>query len=350
MTLMPEFRDQLLTAASRQVPTGSAPVRSARPARPLGRLRTPLGAVASILVVITIAVAALLTLGHGHRADTVVGPSAAARDEVTATRAQLLHELGVLRGGHAPVTLSQGFLIGTRGPGSRRNVTGTAPLPGLSSRGPVRLDRSLVRILRPDGYTVALLPVVYARPGGSSLTGTHRTTGLASIVEWPKGRGLWNARSSVSGPVTPSAIAAHGSTDVEYVNGSVNRAFVIVPDGVAHVELSDFRLTGSAATGDPAATIAAASAPVHHNVATITLRGVTPAAFHRTANALPEHGGIFRSHHCRMTSEVSFVSASARMTWTSATGSTIRTITVPIGLDAFSSFDPGQPLAGCHPR
>jgi hypothetical protein len=334
MTLLPEFRQQLLAAAAEQARPGTRGgfARRALHLPRLPRLATPVAAAASILVVIAVAAAALLTIGHTH--DQTTEPATHA---ITAhTRAQLIGELGVLRHGHAPAKLTQRSLFGEQGPGSRRNLTGSEPIPGLVGGASLRLDRSLARVVHVDGYTVTLLPVDQRGHG----------TRLVATVNWPSGTGLWNARGSILAPVAPVAIAHHGSNDVEYATGNANKAIVIVPDGVARVRLSQIRPAfGHDRT--PTA-IAGTSGPVRDNVALVTLPGVTPAAFHRTAQTLPQHGGIFRSHHCAMTEEITFVQATARMTWLNASGAAIRSMTVPIGLDAHSSFDPPRPLKGCH--
>src|ERR1700753_3836171 len=56
-------------------------------------------------------------------------------------------------------------MFGTRGPGSGRNLSASALVPLPSSRGPVRLDRSLVRIVHLGGYSIVLAPVTSERPG-----------------------------------------------------------------------------------------------------------------------------------------------------------------------------------------
>jgi len=331
MTLLSEFREQLLEAATDRARSPRVSGRSGATRREWRRARTPIAAATSVLVVIAVVAVALLTLGHAgaDRSSTPGGQRGRAIGSghgggVAATRTQLLSELGVLRRGHAPARPSGYYQHSLSLTGPRDS--GTPPV----------VDRSLVRIVRTGGYTVALLPA----------TDGH-TTGLAMTVHWPKGTGLWNAEFEIDDPVSPTAIARRGINDVEYVTGAVNRAVFVVPDGVARVQLSRFQLAH--ADGRSRVTIAAASGLVHDNVALITLRGVTPAAFDRTSRTLPHKGGIFRQRHCRVVSLLDFVPASAQLTWWSAGGNRIRTTRIRVTLDAYSTQAPPNFLPSCHP-
>ncbi|MGH3266078.1 MAG: hypothetical protein ACRDNS_29255, partial [Trebonia sp.] len=221
MTLMPEFRRQLLEAATnhpherarRLVSTG-LPRFGLTGMRP--RLGTALAAILSILVVVAVG-AVLLTTGRAHRSvGTQPGSPAPG---VAAARAQLLGELGALR----------------RGQASKLPAHFSLPVSHL------QIDRSLVRTVKTSGYKVTLIPVTHAVRGSAS---THLTTGLVVTVQGPKMPSgfpaIANGFFAVGNPVSPAAIARQGTIITMYVRGPLNRAVVIVPDGIARVQLSRF--------------------------------------------------------------------------------------------------------------
>ncbi len=315
MTLMPEFRRQLLEAAASraQEPRG----RHSGFGLPRLRLGAPIAAAASITVVVAVA-AVVLTLGHGHHGAVTPGGQRNGNEApgVEATRAQLLGELGALRRGHA----------------SKLATHVALPVSHL------QIDRSLVRTVQTEGYTVTLLPVSHAVRGSAS---SHRTTGLVVTVQGPKvGSGfpaIGTGSVTVGGPVSPATIARHGTIVVVYVSGPLNRAVAIVPDGVTRVQLSRFEPDRSG--GGRIAAIAPASAPVHDNVAVIPLPGITTTALHQTRRTLRGNGGLFSRHHCRVNAAVYFVPVSVRMTWwrTTNAGSDARATTIRTSLNSYST-------------
>jgi hypothetical protein len=315
MTLMPEYRRQLLeAAASRAHEPGR---RHPRFGLPRPRLGAPIAAAASILVVVAVAAVAL-TLGHSrHGAGTPGGQRNGSEvPGVAAARAQLLGELGVLRSGHAS------------------KLAAHVALPESH----VQIDRSLVRTVQTGGYKVTLVPVSHAVRASAS---SHRTTGLVVTVQGPNVRSgfpaIGKGSFTVGGPVSPATIARHGTIFVVYVSGPLSRAVVIVPDGVTRVQLSRFEPDRS--SGGRIAAIAPASAPVHDNVAVIPLPGVTTTALDQTQQTLRGHGGLFSSHHCRVNAALYFVPVSVRMTWwrKSDTASGARATTVRTSLNAYST-------------
>lgn len=330
MTLMPEFRRQLLEAAAnhprqrgRRLVSIGLPRVGLPGMRP--RLGTPLAATASILVVVAVG-AALLTLGGSHHSvDTPAGQRDGAVPGVATARAQLLGELGVLRRGQA-AELPAHFSL----PVSR-----------------LQIDRSLVRTVKTSGYKVTLIPVTNAVRGPSS---SHRTTGLVLMVQGPNVPSGFPAigKGSVAfaNPVSPAAIARQGTIIPMYVRGALNRAVVIVPDGVARVQLSRF-VPDRSSRGRLAA-IAPSSAIVHDNVAVIPLPSVTTTTLHQTRQTVRGNGGLFSSHHCHVNAALYFVPVSAHMTWspTTATGSEAHTTTVHTSLNAYSTTL--LPPAPCH--
>jgi hypothetical protein len=321
MSLMPEFRRQLLEAAAtppherarRRAGLGLPRLRLAG-GRP--RLGASIAVAASILVVVAVG-AVVLTIGRAHRSADIPG---AQRDRgvpgVAAARAQLLGELGALRSGHA-------------------SKAATGLVPPMPS---VQIDRSLARTVTTRGYDVTLIPVSRAVRGSGS---SRRTTGLVVVVQGPNVPSgfpaLGNGTITFSNPVSPATIARQGTIIVMYVSGSLNRAVVIVPDGVTRVELS--RFVPDRRSGPRLAAIAPASASVNDNVAVIPLPDVTAAALHQTQQTVRGHGGLFSSHHCRVSAALYFVPVSARMTWwrRTATGSATQTTTVRTSLSGYST-------------
>jgi hypothetical protein len=313
MTLMPEFRRQLLEAAANR-PDERRRWHSGLglPRFGLTRLRphlgAPIAATVSILVVVAV-VAIVLTIGRAHRG---VGAPSGQRDSgvpgVATARAQLLGELGALRRGHA----------------SKLAAHLSLPVSHL------QIDRSLVRTVQTRGYNVTLIPVSHAVRGSAS---SRRTSGLVVMVHGPN---VHSGFPAIGNPVSPAAIARQGTIIIMYVSGPLNRAVVIVPDGVTRVQLS--RFVPDRSSGGRLAAIAPASASVHDNIAVIPLPDVTTTALHQTQQTVRGDGGLFSSHHCRVNAVLYFVPVSARMTWwrTTATGSETHATTVRTSLNGHS--------------
>jgi hypothetical protein len=321
MTLMPEFRRQLLeAAANRPHERGRRHSGLGLPRFGLTRLHPRLGALiaatASILVVAAV-VAVVFTIGRAHPG---TGTPGGQRDGgvpgVVTARAQLLGELGALRRGHA----------------SKLAARLSFPVPYL------QIDRSLVRTLQTSGYKVTLIPVSHAVRGSAS---SRRTTGLVVTVQGPNVHSgfpaIDNGSFTIGSPVSPAAIARHGTIIIMYVSGPLNRAVVIVPDGVTRVQLS--RVCARSQQRRAARVDRAASASVHDNVAVIPLPDVTTTALHQTQQTVRGDGGLFSSHHCRVNAVLYFVPVSARMTWwrKTNTGSEAHATTVRTSLNGYST-------------
>jgi hypothetical protein len=332
MTLMPEFRRQLLeAAANRPTARGRRHLGAALPRIGLTRRRPRLGApiaiAASVLVVVAV-VAVVLAIGPAHRGSgTPGGQQDGGLPGVATARAQLLGELGALRHGHAP------------------KLAAHLSLPVSH----VQVDRSLVRTIQTSGYKVTLVPVSHAVRGSVS---SRRTTGLVVTVQGPSVPSgfpaIGNGSVAVGSPVSPAAIARQGTMIVMYVTGPLNRAVVIVPDGVTRVQLS--RFVPDRSRGGRLAAIAPASASVHDNVAVVPLPDVTTTTTHQTQQTVRDHGGLFSSHHCRVNAALYFVPVSARMTWwhTTATGTVAHATTVRTSLNGYSTTL--LPPAPCHSK
>ncbi len=320
MTLMPEFRRQLLDAAANRPERGRGRSGPGMPRFGLARLRPRLGApiatTASVAVAVAV-VALVLTIGGAHRS---VGTPGGRRDSgvpgVATARAQLLGELGALRRGYAS------------------KLAAHLPLPVSN----LQIDRPLVRTVQTRGYTVTLIPVSHTVRGPGS---SRRTTGLVVAVQGPNVPSgfpaIGNGSLAVGNPVSPATIARQGTIFIMYVSGSLNRAVVVVPDGVTRVQLS--RFVPARSRGGRLAAIAPASASVHDNVAVIPLPDVTTTTLHQTQQTVRDHGGVFSSHRCRVNAVLYFVPVSARMTWwhTTHTGSEAHSTTVRTGLNAYST-------------
>ena len=321
MTLMPEFRRQLLeAAASRPDEHGRRHPGVSLPRFGLVRLRSrlgaPMAATASVLLVVAV-VAVVLTIGRAHRgAGTPGDQRASGQPNVATARAQLLGELGWLRGGHMP------------------KLAANLSLPVSH----LQIDRSLVRTVQTRGYKVTLIPVSHAVSGSAS---GRRTTGLVVTVQGPNVPSgfpaIGNGSVAVGNPVSPATIARQGTIIMMYVSGPLNRAVVIVPDGVTRVQLS--RFVPDRSRGGRLAAMAPASASVQNNVAVIPLPDVTTTALHQTQQTVRAHGGLFSSHHCRVNAALYFVPVSARMTWwrTTATGTVAHATTVRTSLNGYST-------------
>jgi hypothetical protein len=280
------------------------------------RLGAAIAATASILAVVAV-LAVALTIGRAHRS---VGTPGGQRDTgvagVATARAQLLGELGALRRGHA----------------SKLAVQLALPVSHL------QIERSLVRSVQTRGYKVTLIPVSQTVRGSAS---HRRTTGLVVTVQGPNVHSgfpaIDNRSFAIGNPVSPAAIARHGTIIIMYVSGPLNRAVVIVPDGVTRVQLAQF-VPDRSRRGRVAA-IAPASASVHDNVAVIGLPDVTTTALHQTPQTVRGEGGLFSRHRCRVNAAVYFVPVSARMTWwrKTDTGSEAHATTVRTSLNGYST-------------
>jgi hypothetical protein len=181
---------------------------------------------------------------------------------------------------------------------------------------------------------------------------SRRTTGLVVMVQGPNVPSgfpaIGNGSVAVGNPVSQAAIARQGTIIVMYVTGPLNRAVVIVPDGVTRVQLS--RFVPDRSRGGRLAAIAPASASVHDNVAVVPLPDVTTTTLHQIQQTVRDHGGLFSRHHCRVNAALYFVPVSARMTWwrTTATGTVAHATTVRTSLNGYSTTL--LPPAPCHSK
>ena len=237
MTLLPEVEHALMTAIGEAEPAR----RSRGSRRPGRRLLGPAATVAMVCVSLAIFVGALVLLHRG----TAPGPShgaASQRPTVASTRGTLLATLGVLRRPeHGPkVELTSLPLFG---------INPTAPLPGRPQRH-LTLDPALTRTVAPPGfpYGVALLAV---REGATR--SAPATEGLDVILSHRHdGSRAIRLPLYETGPQSVSSLRSRGVALVPA--GSSNSGVVVVPDGVARVQIGP----GSPSVRSAAATASAA--------------------------------------------------------------------------------------------
>ena len=346
MSLMPDYREQLLRTATDRV---RAPRRRARSGL------APM--LASTLVALVVAGVAIVALHgrHGQRTSAPPTPAATAPTPlppVATARRELLAELAVLRTGHPAHVTSQDLPYYL------------APLPrsspaGSSQPGQGRLDRPLVRTLRIGGYQVGLLPMTWQptphskRTEGLALTlRAPATTGPASKIGQPTANGIDTRLRYLFTLPAPAAIKTQGMTlsaprparIKEMVADGITEVLVVVPDGVTSVRLSSFALAGQTSTLG----LSAATAAVHDNVALVPVTGVTLQRLRVTAASLRRHllFGQSNPHNCRLGFETYSLPATAQMVWTNASGTTVNTVAAPIHLFP-STEHPDFPFKVC---
>ncbi len=300
MTLLPEVEHALMTAIGEAEPAR----RSRGSRRPGRRLLGPAATVAMVCVSLAIFVGALVLLHRG----TAPGPShgaASQRPTVASTRGTLLATLGVLRRPeHGPkVELTSLPLFG---------INPTAPLPGRPQRH-LTLDPALTRTVAPPGfpYGVALLAV---REGATR--SAPATEGLDVILSHRHdGSRAIRLPLYETGPQSVSSLRSRGVALVPA--GSSNSGVVVVPDGVARVQIGPRLTLGPLRGGHRLSSairvprqITPVTATVADNVAGFALGPVSG----RVAKGIPVMFGV---------------PVRLQMTWLAADGTVIARPTVP---------------------
>jgi hypothetical protein len=321
MTLLPEFRTQLHTAAHRRAHSRRHRIASRFSGNgQIMRVATTIPALLSVLVAVGITVVALATLSHRHH------PPASGTAPAS-TRTELLQTVGVLR---RPQTKAD--LLSTRPPG----VGGAAPGIFRRATSPVcqgenrpllpcsfTLDGPLVRtVMAGGGYRVAIFPTVVAHP----IAGEQLGEGVVITLRGP---GIYLAVSDLK-PASVQAIRARGLLLSAYVDNGVNRGVILVPDGVAKVILDHFRLTAPiAALLDH---LPQTTATVSDNVARFQLAGLTEQGLHINPAALGRYFYQGSGRGCQTSFAVYALPATAQMTWLNAASSAISTTTISLEL------------------
>jgi hypothetical protein len=285
----------------------------------------------SLAVVLGIVVLAALTLGHGHRHQRTASNQGSSVVVTRSSREQLLRSLEALRRPQDQADREALRIFG-RG-GLLPNYLSTHPLPFCGSLCEVQLQRRLSRSFMIPGsrYRAAIFPVAV----------THTTRelrrGELAVVLSVKGPRMGIARSSAipasggtpaaSGPVSADALRANGVVVSFEVRGSaeINRAAILVPDGVRNVVLENLTLT-SPRTGTRLASLPTLSAPVRDDIALVTLKHMTASRLHIARDPDGPDGGFHRGKGCTLESTVYIVPATAQMLWKSASATRRSTI------------------------
>lgn len=303
MTLLPEYRAQLHTAATRRARRRTTTVTRWWPVA------------MSTAVVAAVVVVAVAVLSHRHPSSAPahtlpapVTPSQLTPAPLTASAARLTGTLGVLR---RPQTESDlhtwvpGFFATFASPGCH-----AANTPLQCS---LRLDQPLIRqvAVPGSGYRVGLLPY----------TGAGKIAGVAVTLRGPGinylAAGPWIDRVTIQPGL--SALRTQGLMLSTYIADGVNRGVIVVPDGVARVIVEPLRLVDRAVTRRIAPT-AGASAVVHDNVALFQLNGLTVQNLELRPSALRRFYTEGAGGACRLTLAIYRLTAEAHMLWLAPDG------------------------------
>ena len=293
MTLLPEYRAQLYSAAER---------RARRGALRLPRLWPVAISTAVAAAVVLVAVAAL---SHRHpvSAPTHSGP--------TVARNHFTGMLGVMRRPQTKAdhqTWVPGFFHTFASKACR-----AASTPFECT---LRLDRSLIRqvIVPGSGYRVGLLP--YTSQGKiAGVAVTLRGPGINYLAAGP-----WIDSTTI--PPGVSALRTKGLMLSAYTAQGINRGVIVVPDGVARVVLGPIRLTDRSVTRRLAPT-AGASAVVHDNVALFQLNGLTIEHLKLRAGSLHQFFSQGSGSECRLTLAIYRLVAETHMLWLAPDGKVV---------------------------
>jgi hypothetical protein len=291
-----DFETKLHDAARAHVTVNdSVPGRRGRTRQ---RTRTTISALPVLLstaVAVVIAVVAITTLSHRHPTNPGAGRS------VSAARAQLINSLGILRTPQtrADLNLKLPYPL-TPLPQHLKDKKQAMAFRATELRmaGDPRLDRRLVRaITAPDGDHLSLFPTTFLPLGTAT-----RTEGLLVLLNTPG-----NGETSGNGPrpLSVEDFRTHGfATFIDDDHGAI-----IVPDGVTNITIGSI---ASIISRGPRITInqthiTPQSVPVHHNIATIRIRRLGGSSRRPTGFAIAD--------------------VRVNVTWTTITGTTIRTTT-----------------------
>ncbi len=305
MTLLPEYRAQLYTAAQR---------RARRRPVTLRRLWPVAVSTAVAVVVVVVAVAAL---SHRHAPSPPTHPAPPA-PAVSAGR--LTRILGVLRRPQTEAdrqTWVPGFFTTFASPGCRAANT--------RLQCSLRLDRPLIREVDVfgSGYRVGLLP--YASAGKiAGVAVTLRGPGIDYLAAGP-----WSDSTTI--PPGLSALRTRGLMLSTYVSDGVNRGVIVVPDGVARVVLGPIHLLDTTTTRRVTPTDGT-TAVVHDNVVLFQLSGLTVQKLELRSGALRRYFTQGSGQPCRITFAVYRLPAVTHMVWLASDGRVINHALVQFAL------------------
>ncbi len=345
-------RLELADAHEPRISDASTARRPARVRRPTVAGSLPL--LLSALVAAGITVAAIATLGHRQHT-TDASPPAGSPHRL------LVQSLGVLR---RPQTSADRRSIRTQARGGGQLpafLTARPPQVCRSSEGDLvpgcglRLDTALVRTVGSlgPGDRAAIFPVTATRTThdvhrgelGVVLSVTGPEIGVAQSS--PSSSSAGGQANSGPTPTSVQVLRARGvivSFDVGaagHTTTGVNRAAILVPDGVVTVTLDDLWLT-SPRTGRRLARLPSTTATVHHNVALLELSGLTEQHLHVDLGRLG--GGHTSGHGCAVSSIIDAVPATAQMVWRHIGHESAHRTTV-----RFSLYVNARTAAAAHP-
>jgi hypothetical protein len=267
-------------------------------------------AMIAVLAAIAIGAGAIVVLGHRHP----ISPSAAGAGASGAhsSRQELVQTLGVLRTPQTTAARDPRLVDPTLSTPERLARRHEPVPPGLKRRlaesgNPVP-DRSLIRVVQLPGLSAELgfVPASYQ----PSVNSPRRLEGLYVTL---LGSGVDGDTGTAGMPTSLSSLRSHGLAIFNNAPNGSSAGAVVVPDGVADVQLGPFRLV------DPpvpinSADIANATAHVNENVAAFDIS--VPMVTDRKAAS-----GLYG------------VPAVAQTTWFDANGTIIRRTTTK--LDVF---------------
>jgi hypothetical protein len=301
MTLLPEYRAQLYGAAERRARRGVVN---------LPRLWPVAVSTAVAAAVVVVAVAAL-SHSHRHNASPPAGSGPVAS---TVPAGPLTEMLGVLRRPQTEAdrqTWVPGFFDTFASPRCR---VASASTPFQCT---LRVDRPLIREVAVPGwgYRIGLIP--YTSKGKiAGVAVTLRGPGINYLAAGP-----WSDSTII--PAGLSALRTRGLMLPAYVSDGVNRAALVVPDGVARVVLGPIHLRDTTITSR-LTPIAGATSAVFDNVALLQLNGLTVQNLELRSAAQRRFYYEGSGHECRLSLAVYKIPALTHMEWLAADGRVVK--------------------------
>lgn len=299
MTLLPEYRAQLYTAATHR-------------ARRRSPALTRLWPVAmSTAVVAVVAVVAVAMLSHRHAASPPARSGTTQSPPSTVSTTPLTSVLGVLNRPQTETdrqTFVPGFFNTFASPRCR-----AASTPFQCS---LRLDRPLIREVDVfgSGYRVGLIP--YSSKGKiAGVAVTLRGPGIDYLAAGP-----WSDSTII--PPGLSELRTQGLMLSTYVAQGINRGVIVVPNGVARVVLGPVRLTDRSITRR-IASAPGVTATVDQNVAVFQLNGLTVQNLALRPSALRHFFTEGSGRTCHLTLAVYKLTAESHMLWLAPDGKVV---------------------------
>lgn len=299
MTLLPEYRAQLYSAAERRARRGAV------------RLPRLWPVAISTAIAVGVVVVAVAVLSHRHPSSAP--PSSAPASSSPAVSAKpLTGMLGVLRRPQTEAdrqTWVPGFFKTFASPGCRA--------AGTPSQCTLRVDRPLIRevALLGTGYRVGLIPYT-SRGKIAGAAVTLRGPGINYLAAGP-----W--MDSTTFPPGLSGLRTHGLLLPAYIAPGINRGVIVVPDGVARVVLGPIHLLDTTITRR-LTPIAGATSSVFDNVALFQLNGLTVQNLELRSSALRRFYSEGSGPPCQPTLAVYRLPAVTHLDWLAPNGRVVK--------------------------